>query len=66
MSAPVLLHANQSKPFIIEADASDFALEVSCRKVVMMESYIQLLSTLAILKLQKSIKRFMIKSLWLL
>ena len=25
-SAPVLIHANQDKPFILEADASDFAL----------------------------------------
>ena len=25
-SAPILMHADQSKPFIIEADASDFAL----------------------------------------
>jgi hypothetical protein len=25
-SAPILVHADQSKPFIIEADASDFAL----------------------------------------
>ena len=25
-SAPILLHANESKPFIIEANASDFAL----------------------------------------
>ena len=63
-SAPILAHVDPEKPFIIEADASDFALGSICHNGVMMRSYILWLFTHASSTLPKSTTKFMIRSYW--